>query len=241
MILLFFMICIATMTGHPAHAEETCQECHQQTQPELIHAWQQSRHAQANVGCTACHGSIHDHTMAAYARTNQTCLACHAEAGKSYLLSKHGVIATLEADRMNLTLPLKEGNIRAPTCAYCHLHQNNHAGNTHQERATPCRDCHSSRFVDTWFTTGSNNLEIAAKKQRESEKIFNEWPNNRHDTAKNPLEQLKSSLENHLLNVRLGVGHQSPDDLWWHGQPALDGDLLRLKSMRSQMQHRPLP
>jgi hypothetical protein len=29
--------------------------------------------------------------------------------------------------------------------------------------------------------------------------------------------------------VRLGAGHQSPDYQWWHGQPALDGDLIRLR------------
>jgi len=33
----------------------------------------------------------------------------------------------------------------------------------------------------------------------------------------------------HLKNLYLGIGHQSPDYQWWHGQPALDGDLLRIK------------
>ncbi len=40
---------------------------------------------------------------------------------------------------------------------------------------------------------------------------------------------LKNMVGKHLRNVRLGVFHQSPDHQWWHGQPALDGDLLRIK------------
>ena len=36
-------------------------------------------------------------------------------------------------------------------------------------------------------------------------------------------------MQKHLRNVYLGIGHQSPDYQWWHGQPALDGDLLRIK------------
>jgi hypothetical protein len=34
--------------------------------------------------------------------------------------------------------------------------------------------------------------------------------------------------------VRLGAGHQSPDYQWWHGQPALDGDLIRLRAAVAQ-------
>jgi hypothetical protein len=37
------------------------------------------------------------------------------------------------------------------------------------------------------------------------------------------------SAAHHLRNVRLGAGHQSPDYQWWHGQAALDGDLIRLR------------
>ena len=42
----------------------------------------------------------------------------------------------------------------------------------------------------------------------------------------------------HFNNVYLGVGHQSPDYQWWHGQPALDGDLINIKSMISDLQRR---
>lgn len=37
-----------------------------------------------------------------------------------------------------------------------------------------------------------------------------------------------------LRNLRLGIGHQSPDYQWWYGHAALDGDLLRIKSALSR-------
>jgi len=43
----------------------------------------------------------------------------------------------------------------------------------------------------------------------------------------------------HLKNVYLGVGHQSPDYQWWHGQPALDGDLLRIKGALGELHRIP--
>ena len=42
-------------------------------------------------------------------------------------------------------------------------------------------------------------------------------------------------LLQHLRNLRLGVAHQSPDYQWWHGHPALDGDLLRLKGAYDEL------
>ena len=44
----------------------------------------------------------------------------------------------------------------------------------------------------------------------------------------------------HLKNVYLGVGHQSPDYQWWHGQPALDGDLLRIKGTVGELHRMPV-
>ena len=45
------------------------------------------------------------------------------------------------------------------------------------------------------------------------------------------LDTLFIGMQAHGRNVRLGTGHQSPDYQWWHGQPALDGDLLRIKGI----------
>jgi len=44
----------------------------------------------------------------------------------------------------------------------------------------------------------------------------------------------------HLKNLYLGIGHQSPDYQWWHGQPALDGDLLRIKGALGELHRLPV-
>ncbi|MBF0165894.1 MAG: hypothetical protein HQM01_15555 [Magnetococcales bacterium] len=213
----------------------------------MAKAWEKSAHGRSGVGCPACHTDNHDGAMAAHARRNTTCLTgCHERERSSYTLSKHGVIATLETERMDFSLPLKEGNQRSPSCAYCHLHDQEHdagrgilpldpSGLTpgpnqaeHIEaRVAPCRDCHSPRFVDTWFSTGDRTLEIGRMKLREAEGVVSRFDS---PQARTILRQMK---ERHLKNMRLGVGHASPDDLWWHGQAALDGDLARLKSLMS--------
>jgi len=48
-------------------------------------------------------------------------------------------------------------------------------------------------------------------------------------------KQIMKKMRQHLRNVYLGAAHQSPDYQWWHGQPALDGDLLRIKSLIGEL------
>lgn len=43
-------------------------------------------------------------------------------------------------------------------------------------------------------------------------------------------------MQAHVVNASLGVGHQSSDYQCWHGQPALDGDLLRIKDELSRLE-----
>ncbi|GAB0058117.1 hypothetical protein SIID45300_02461 [Candidatus Magnetaquicoccaceae bacterium FCR-1] len=222
----------------------TCLECHRERDGALVAAWEKSRHAQAGLECESCHGAEHDGAMARRARPVEACVSgCHERERSSYTLSKHGVIAVLEGERLDFSLPLKEGNQRSPSCAYCHLHDKEHdagsgilpldpAGLTSgpdlaariEARAAPCRDCHSPRFVETWFSTGDRMVEIGRMKVREAEALLT-----RHEDAE--AEKILARMKGvHLSNVRLGVGHASPDDQWWHGHPALDGDLLRIKS-----------
>ncbi|MEO5346324.1 MAG: hypothetical protein H7834_08100 [Magnetococcus sp. YQC-9] len=232
----------------PLWAEE-CLSCHRERDPTLSAAWEKGAHRAVGVTCTTCHGHSHDGSMASRARPTATCITgCHQAQGSSHALSKHGVIGTLEADRSDFSLPLKEGNQRAPSCAYCHLHANEHDESAGiaplhplipplttlpeeaaraEARATPCRDCHSPRFVDTWFESGDRMVEIGRMKVREAEAVVARFEN---PEARAILERMKSV---HLRNIRLGVGHASPDDQWWHGQAALDGDLLRIKSFAS--------
>lgn len=233
----------------------TCLECHRERNGALVAAWEKSRHAQAGLGCEACHGEEHDGTMARRARPVEACVSgCHERERGSHTLSKHGVIAVLEGERLDFSLPLKEGNQRAPSCAYCHLHDTEHDAGAGilpliptatvsveslavraEARAAPCRDCHSPRFVETWFSTGDKMVEIGRMKVREAEALLT-----RHEDAEagKILARMKGA---HLSNVRLGVGHASPDDQWWHGHPALDGDLLRIKSLAGERMPRHTP
>ncbi|MBF0181382.1 MAG: hypothetical protein HQM03_15270 [Magnetococcales bacterium] len=222
---LWWTILIAMWSIQGRAWAEECLSCHRQRDPLLTAAWEKSRHARAELPCESCHGTAHDGGMAARARRDQACVsACHAQEHGSHALSKHGVIAVLEGERMDFNLPLKEGNQRAPTCAYCHMHDNAH-DMTSVARDRPCRDCHSPRFVETWFASGDNMVEIGRMKLREAEAVA-------AGSADPEVGRLLHGMRDlHLRNVRLGVGHASPDDQWWHGHPALDGDLLRIKSL----------
>jgi hypothetical protein len=150
----------------------------------------------------------------------------------SYALSKHGVLARI--GRPDGTPPLRRGSYRVPGCAYCHLHDRDHDDSMDAARhpgrqEEVCGACHAPRFVREQLAAGERLTEIARLKVREAEIIAQRHPEGmaatRNDTA---------SVERHLTNVRLGAGHQSPDYQWWHGQAALDGDLIRLRDAVAQ-------
>ncbi len=235
-----------------APSANPCLTCHQERDPALVAAWQSSRHATAGVDCSACHGTEHTGQMAAQARRNEACTGCHAREKDSYFLSKHGVIATLEGARWDFSQPLHSGHLRAPTCGYCHLHANNHdtgaglfplaplgappppdAATRSEARSAPCRDCHSPRLVETWFASGDRMVEIGRMKIREAAQVIDQMDPPPAEQTLRAQALYRQMATEHLSNIHLGVGHQSPDHQWWHGHPALDGDLLRIKSLRS--------
>lgn len=249
---LFFIV------GHGLAAtpdpSSDCLSCHRQRDAALVTAWEKSRHNQTSLDCRSCHSGEHDGQMAARSRRNEACTVCHSRENSSHTLSKHGVIATLEAGRWDFSQPLREGNFRSPTCAYCHLHEGNHDSTKggfplaplgrvpatgddarSEARENPCRDCHSPRFVTTWFATGDRMVDIGRMKVREALAVMTEIENRDAELAKKARVVYHRMVEDHLRNVRIGVGHQSPDDQWWHGHPALDGDLLRIKSILSDL------
>ncbi|MBF0613357.1 MAG: hypothetical protein HQL55_19765, partial [Magnetococcales bacterium] len=219
-ILLAGALLLMTSSGQA----DDCLSCHGERDGGLVQAWRESGHGQQGVHCSACHGEEHDGQMAARSRQNGACLTCHPRERSSYTLSKHGVIATIEQPSWNFSLPLREGNLRAPTCAYCHLHQGGHGppkGDEHHQ--SPCLDCHSPRLVTTWFASGQRMLEIARMKTREAQTVVQEIAKRDTESARKADHLYQTMVHDHFYNVRLGIGHQSPDDQWWHGQPALDG------------------
>ena len=248
-----------------AFENSACVECHQQHSAELVAAWQQSVHAQTETlaSCVDCHGDTHG-KAAARARQDGACMDCHGGADSpvihSYTTSKHGVLVRLEQDEWDWDRPLELANYRAPGCSYCHMHKGNHnvsasvrAGSAMEEtdaaerervqdamRAV-CQECHSSRYITSLFDNGERMLDIGRMKVREAagvlEQAEGEFSGAELAAAREHFVRMQSL---HLKNVYLGVGHQSPDYQWWHGQPALDGDLLRIKGAVGELHRMPV-
>lgn len=212
-----------------------CVQCHERHNPQLIAGWRNGPHG--GTHCAACHGERHGRLPAA--RGDVACTGCHGSAVEhSYASSKHGVITTLEQDRWDWTASLERGNYRAPGCAYCHLHAGDHgdtmdAARGRHVREWVCSGCHAPRYVADQFAAGAELLEIGRLKAEEAAGVAA-----LHPEGAEALSELLKRVRKHLRNLRLGAGHQSPDYQWWHGQPALDGDLIRLRDAVAQAQRR---
>jgi len=209
-----------------------CITCHLQLDPEIITQWRNGPHgATAKANCTDCHGKKHIDSVA-MARRNRACTGCHAgPVSHSYTTSKHGIIVGLENSRLDWNKPLQRGQYRAPSCSYCHLHDNEHGDSMAPKKKTPvrqwiCIGCHSPRYVRELFSSGNRQRDIAELKHSEGLALIQ----SASAVTYKKLGKLITDLDTHRRNVQLGIGHQSPDYQWWHGQPALDGDLIQIKN-----------
>jgi hypothetical protein len=226
-----------------------CVSCHEKLNSTLIDDWQRSVHATAEnkVNCVSCHGAVHK-SMAEKARRDETCIDCHgskkAPVVHSYSSSKHGTLMQLEKNTYDWSQSFVLAKYRAPGCGYCHMHNHNHdvsitvrhdlmssleVEKVHDNTRAVCQDCHSPRYITRLFENGEAMLEIARKKIREADALIEEAGKVFSDAELAPAKNQFEKMQHHFKNVHLGVGHQSPDYQWWHGQPALDGDLLRIK------------
>ncbi len=135
--------------------QSQCLECHEKEHPETVAGWKTSAHAVTSpkVDCVACHGDQHDGATVR-SRKNDTCTSCHGGPDgvvvKSYRFSKHSVITILEKKRWNWSQPLSDGNYRAPTCAYCHLHDGDHAIAGEKKQLIPCKTLDRMRPKLCW-------------------------------------------------------------------------------------------
>ncbi|GMR00966.1 MAG: hypothetical protein BMS9Abin19_0311 [Gammaproteobacteria bacterium] len=237
----------------------SCIQCHEKQNNALIRNREKNAHATANpaVNCISCHGQLHK-DIAKKARRDETCIDCHG--GKktpvvhSYSSSKHGTLMQLEKNTYDWSQSFELANYRTPGCGYCHMHQNNHNVSTtvrhtlitglmnngevekvQDKTRAVCQDCHSPRYITRLFENGEAMLEIARKKVREADAIIEQAEEIFSDAELEPARKQRQKMQHHFENVHLGVGHQSPDYQWWHGQPALDGDLLRIKDMIGEL------
>ncbi len=225
----------AELPGPGPLADAACIDCH----AEATASWRNGPHGSAaEAGCTACHGGRHG-SAGPRARHSETCIDCHGGEGgaaaRSYLTSKHGVIATLEAPGWDWSQPLIDANYRTPSCAYCHLHDGAHGQMLSLDvLETACADCHSPRFIETLFAAGRRMLGIADLKLAEATAAVEAAGAAGADPEPEIGRMLETMRRQTLRNLRLGIGHQSPDYQWWYGHAALDGDLLRIKSALSR-------
>ncbi len=221
-------------------ADTECIRCHSERDPDLIRQWREGPHAAvSSVGCSSCHGDRH-HDSATRSRNDKSCTGCHeGPTSHSYATSKHGVITALEASRQDGRKPLRRGNYRTPGCSYCHLHGGDHGDSMAPARGPTvrqwiCAACHSPRYIREQFANGKRQLEIADLKLTEGEALIASADKLRPSAQLS----LRRELNRHRHNVLLGVGHQSPDYQWWHGQPALDGDLIRIRDAITESRRR---
>lgn len=174
------------------------------------------------------------------AAAGKTCVDCHTGAAeRSYALSKHGVIARIEAGRERR---------RTPDCGACHAfeakapapqHYAKKASRTEaREQATAgCGACHSPRFVAEQLAAAQRGLAIGEMKRREAEALVELARKEMTATELAQIEKLFATLrDENLRELRLGLGHQSPDYQWWLGQAALDGSLLRIRGALGEAQ-----
>ncbi len=171
--------------------------------------------------------------LVALPAAGKTCIDCHAGAAeRSWALSKHGVIARIEAGRERR---------RAPDCAGCHALEAkapapNHYGRTlsraraREAAMESCRACHSPRYTTEQNAAAARGLAIGEMKRREAEALLVAAREESSGAELARIEMLFATLRDETLrDLRLGLGHQSPDYQWWLGQAALDGGLLRIK------------
>lgn len=262
-----FLTAIATAGEKPPAGDfknAACVSCHVRLNEKLIAAWRASSHARVapKADCVTCHGNKHSGSNKR-ARRDSACVGCHEKLSRavvhSYATSKHATIVKLEEHEWDWSRPLAQGNYRAPGCAYCHLHRAEHdttlsvtqwkpfeppaapvRDSAAARQQTLCGECHAPRYVMEQAATGERMQEIARMKLREARDVIAGHRESLVAEDRRELDALFIGMQSHARNVRLGVGHQSPDYQWWHGQPALDGDLLRIKGMMAERERRRL-
>ena len=89
LILSIAMIGISLQAGFAA---SVCVDCHKTSNPNIVSDWQLSKHGQAGLDCSICHGDQHSSASdvaKVQIPTPDTCATCHDEKVKQYKAGKH--------------------------------------------------------------------------------------------------------------------------------------------------------
>ena len=151
--------------------------------------------------CDSCH-SRHRFS-AAEARRPEACITCHSGPphpdDESYFASAHGQIYLAEGDEWDWSKPLRKGNYKVPTCAYCHMEEGQHqvadksiwrfgikeinpntaANQVLRERwVQRCADCHPPQQARQWLTAMDQERKRAWQKLYSAEAVLRDLRSN---------------------------------------------------------------
>jgi len=82
----FFLVSIASA--------QVCVDCHKNVTPNIVSDWQLSKHSQAGVSCSSCHGDQHQSVQdvaKVKIPTPDTCASCHATKVQQFKAGKHAL------------------------------------------------------------------------------------------------------------------------------------------------------
>jgi hydroxylamine dehydrogenase len=88
---LLTLACLAL--AFPVSAQE-CATCHRQVTPNIVSDWSLSKHGQAGVDCSVCHGDLHtsaEDVQNAQIPTPETCAPCHETQVSQFNAGKHAL------------------------------------------------------------------------------------------------------------------------------------------------------
>lgn len=145
--------------------------------------------------CDSCH--TRHRFDAAEARRPEACLTCHSGPphpdDEAFFGSAHGRVYRDEGAGWDWSLPLRKGNYKAPTCAYCHLRHGNHqvadkaiyafgirevnpatAANRVKRRRwlAVCVDCHAEAQARTWLEDLDRERQTAWSRLYQAERVL---------------------------------------------------------------------
>ncbi|MEW6161957.1 MAG: multiheme c-type cytochrome [Nitrospirota bacterium] len=90
-VIIIFMMSLFLITT--ASAQE-CVDCHKKVNPHIVSDWQVSKHSQAGINCSVCHGGQHKSDQdveKVQIPTPDTCATCHVTQVQQFKSGKHAL------------------------------------------------------------------------------------------------------------------------------------------------------